>query len=545
MRAFSELYHALDCTTSSRQKTEIMARYFQSVESVDAAWAVYFLAGGKLKRLLPTSQLRVYAQQQTDLAPWLFEACYQSVGDLAETISLVLPETMAKRNERLSDWVSQALLPLRSMEPQQQLDHLHTVLSGWDAATKFVCLKLLTGGLRVGVSRLLVTRALALASGLPHTLIAQRLVGYLSSDQHPSASHYESLIQAGPAHLISPGQPYPFFLAQSCTGDSERLDADLGCVQHWQLEYKWDGIRAQLVYRSGQIWIWSRGEELITEQFPDLLPAVQCLPDSTVLDGEILVWHPNEDLPAPFAQLQKRLGRKRLSTTFLEQYPVAFMSYDILESNGRDCRQDCLAQRRKLLESTLQPLQSQTLRLSEVLHAQNWQEAVMQQQQARQVRAEGLMIKELSSRYGIGRTRQAGLWLKYKLDPMTIDAVLIYAQKGHGRRANLYTDYTFAVWHKTTDDELANLVPVAKAYSGLTDEEIRQVDAIIKKSTLESFGPVRRVQPQLVFEIGFEGILPSSRHKSGVALRFPRMLRWRTDKSIQDADSLDQLKALL
>ena len=544
MRRFTQLYRALDSTTSSRRKIELMAAYFAQSSASDAAWAVYFLAGGKLKRLLPSSQLRAYAREQTQLPDWLFEESYQHVGDLAETIALLLPPSQVERHDSLSDWVEQSLLPMRQLKPEQQLPVLHHILSGWSAEVRFVCLKLVTGGLRVGVSRLSVTRALALTSGLPNTEVAQRLMGYLSGGQTPSAARYTSMISQQQDTLFV-GQPYPFFLAQSLQTPGDELHAKLGPVEQWQLEYKWDGIRAQLVHRQGQMWLWSRGEELMTDQFPELSQMADHLPDGIVLDGEILVWHDDNTNPASFAELQKRLGRKQISAKLMADHPVVFMVYDMLELDGVDCRQWPLSQRRAQLALLMNRLNVPRARLSPVLSARDWQDAVRLQNGARERRAEGLMLKSLTSRYGVGRTREAGLWFKFKLDPLTIDAVLIYAQKGHGRRANLYTDYTFAVWDQPNSEAASVLVPIAKAYSGLTDEEIRQVDAVIKKTAVESFGPVKRVTPQLVFELGFEGIMPSRRHKSGVALRFPRMLRWRRDKPVDEADTLAQLKALL
>ncbi len=545
MNRFAQLYQALDDTTSSRSKTAIMAAYFSQADAADAAWAVYFLAGGKLKRLIAAAQLRAYAQEQTQMPEWLFEASYQNVGDLAETITLVLPPTECTRTDSLHEWVENELLPLRTQSPDERLIRLQHALAGWDALTRFVCLKLMTGGFRVGVSRLLVTRALAQVTSLPATVMAQRLVGYLAGQHEPQATRYLALINASEQATMLPGQPFPFFLAQSVQGDANVLQATLGEVSNWQLEFKYDGIRAQVVKRAAQVWLWSRGEELIGDQFPDLIEAAQALPDGLVLDGEILVWHDQADQPAPFAELQKRLGRNQVSARLLAQYPVIFMVYDLLECQGQDCRDWPLARRRERLERELGAVLSPRWRVSPVQRAASWHDAVQLQQSACEYRTEGLMIKALDSRYGVGRTRASGLWFKYKLEPRSIDAVLIYAQKGHGRRANLYTDYTFALWHQPSAEAAPVLVPVAKAYSGLTDEEFRQVDAIIKKSVVESFGPVRRVEPKLVFEIGFEGVMLSTRHKSGVALRFPRMLRWRTDKPIEQANTLDQLKSFL
>lgn len=548
MRAFAALYQTLDRTTSSRAKVTAMVEYFGQVNSDDAAWAVYFLAGGKIKRLLPISHLRAYAQRQTGLPVWLFEECYQTVGDLAETIALLLPSPQTERDTGLSQWVTEGLLPLQRLDDEQRSSALDQLLGGWDADTRFICLKLITGGFRVGVSRLLVTRALAQLTDLPATQMAQRMMGYFSGREHPTGDHYLALIADGDAdyQAFEPGQPYPFFLAQPLARDDSQLQDILNAPGSWQMEWKWDGIRAQLVCRHGAVWLWSRGEELISEQFPELCEAAQALADGTVLDGEILVWHPDQNEPASFADLQKRLGRKRLTDTIKRDYPVVFMAYDLLEEKGIDCRSQSLKQRRVALQNLiLGSALPSVFKLSPVVDVQDSEQALAHHAQARAQRAEGLMIKAQSSQYGVGRTRQAGLWFKWKLDPMSIDAVLIYAQRGHGRRASLYTDYTFAVWDDSASPGEPALVPVAKAYSGLTDKEIKQIDAILRQSTVESFGPVRRVEPRLVFEIGFEGILPSSRHKSGVALRFPRMLRWRVDKPVAQADTLATLKALL
>lgn len=554
MRAFANLYQALDRTTSSRQKVAAMVEYFDLAQPDDAAWAVYFLAGGKIKRLLPMAHLRAYAQRQTGLPVWLFEECYQTVGDLAETIALLLPPPRAQRDTGLNRWVTEGLLPLQSSTDEQRADALDSLLDGWDANTRFICLKFITGGFRVGVSRLLVTRALAEHTALPTTQIAQRMMGYFSGRDHPTGARYQALIADGDDDFqaIEPGQPYPFFLAQPLGRDDPQLPAILNDTASWQMEWKWDGIRAQLVRRHGNVWLWSRGEELISEQFPELCEAAKSFEDGTVIDGEILVWRPDQHEPASFADLQKRLGRKRLTEVIKRDYPVVFMAYDLLERHGLDCRSQTLEQRRRALEEMMALKESITgterstaFQLSAVLAAQDGAQAQAHQAQARTLRAEGLMVKARSSQYGVGRTRQAGLWYKWKLDPMSVDAVLIYAQRGHGRRASLYTDYTFAVWDDSAPAGEPVLVPVAKAYSGLTDKEIKQIDAILRQSTVESFGPVRRVEPTLVFEIGFEGILPSTRHKSGVALRFPRMLRWRVDKPVQEADTLATLKALL
>ena len=547
MRAFVSLYQALDQTTASQKKLDLLVNYFQCTNPADAAWAVFFLSGGKIRRLLPVRELRAYALAQTGLSDWLFEESYQAVGDLAETIALLLSENSRLRDESLSDWVTSCLLPMQTLSGQPRLDHLTQALNGWDPFTRFVCLKLITSGLRVGVSRLSVTRALATATGLSTSQVSQRLLGYLSSDRLPSAERYALLTSTEDQALqqLAPGQPYPFFLAHPVSMAVDVFEQTLGDSSQWQLEWKWDGIRAQWVCRNEQTWLWSRGEELVSQQFPEICEIKPPTNMNLVLDGELLVWPNEAENPAPFAALQKRLGRKQVPASVRQAQPVVFVVYDILEHEGKDVRDKPLDQRRALLEATLDLINNPRFRVSPRLQVENWKQAYGLQSNAREVRAEGLMLKSLTSTYGIGRTRQAGLWFKWKLEPMSVDAVLIYAQQGHGRRASLYTDYTFAVWDKPAGSENRQLVPLTKAYSGLTDEEIRRVDKILRQSTLESFGPVRRVNPTLVFEIGFEGIMPSSRHKSGLALRFPRMLRWRIDKPVDEADNLETVRALL
>jgi len=544
MKAFCALYQALDRTASNRQKIEHIGRYLSQVSDEDAAWAVFFLAGGKIRRLLPMRDLRQYALDKTGLPAWLFEESYQAVGDLAETIALLLPKDIEHRDESLSDWISQGLLPLQALSGQARLTQLDQAVDGWSSEIRFLALKLITSGFRVGVSRSLVTQALAAWTGLTSVQMAQRMVGYLSADARPCAQRWSALIATSDQALeaLQPGQPYPFFLAHPLTPEMLVQQA-LGPVDDWQFEWKWDGIRAQWVKRKGQVWLWSRGEDWLSAQFPELqeLP----LPDGTVLDGELLVWQPGSPLPESFAALQKRLGRKQVSSSMCQTYPVTFMVYDLLQWQGMDQRSASLQTRRERLDQVFKAYPHPSLRLSIPLSMSHWSEAAQHQQMAREYRAEGLMLKARDSSYGVGRTRSAGLWFKWKLDPMTIDAVVIYAQRGHGRRANLYTDYTFAVWDGPPEKADRTLIPIAKAYSGLSDREIRQVDAILKKSTLQSFGPVRQVEPTLVFELGFEGIALSPRHKSGVALRFPRMLRWRTDKPIHEADTLQTVQALI
>ncbi|ALN19282.1 ATP-dependent DNA ligase [Ectopseudomonas mendocina] len=552
MKAFAELYARLDATTSSNAKLQAMQAYFAEAPPADAAWAVYFLAGGRPRQVVPTRVLRELATRLSGLPDWLFEESYQAVGDLAETIALLLPESPHASEQGLAWWLEEQLLPLRGLPPSELAERLPPLWAQLDRQSLMVSLKLLTGAFRVGVSKLLVTRALAALAQIDAKRVAQRLVGYTDLSHRPTAQRYLALIAAESEdeHAQRGGQPYPFFLAHPLQQPLEQFDAHLGPASDWLVEWKWDGIRAQLVKRDGRLWLWSRGEELITERFPELHELAEALPDGSVLDGELVAWkEPATGSGAvfgiqPFALLQQRIGRKTLSKKLLEEVPAALLAYDLLEWRGEDWRSRPQDERRARLELLVAEVGDGRLQLSPQLTGSDWQDFARQREASRELGVEGMMLKRRDSLYGVGRTRDLGLWWKWKIDPFSVDAVLIYAQRGHGRRASLYSDYTFAVWDDSTPGERV-LVPFAKAYSGLTDEEMRKVDAIIRKTTVEKFGPVRSVTPTLVFELGFEGIALSKRHKSGVAVRFPRMLRWRTDKRVEDADTLATLQGLL
>ena len=543
MKAFAELYANLDATTSSNAKLAALQAYFRQAPPEDAAWAVYFLSGGRPRQLVPSRLLRDMATEAAAIEPWLFEESYQSVGDLAETISLLLPEYPYTSQDGLAVWLEEKLLPLRGLPPLELAERLPALWAQLDQASLMVCIKLITGSFRVGVSKLLVTRALAALADLDSKRVAQRLVGYTDLSNRPTAEGYLKLIAAESCdeHAQRGGQPYPFFLAHGLAQPLEQFDTLLGSPADWQVEWKWDGIRAQLVKREGRLWVWSRGEELVTERFPELHSLVSGLPDGTVIDGEIVVW---KDAVQPFALLQQRIGRKTLSKKVLEDAPVAVLAYDLLEHQGDDWRNHTQAERRAQLEQVITQCNQPVLRASPLLTGATWQDLAEQREASRSLGVEGMMLKNRQGLYGVGRTKDMGLWWKWKVDPFSVDAVLIYAQRGHGRRASLYSDYTFAVWDGPPGSE-RTLVPFAKAYSGLTDEEMRKVDAIVRKTTVEKFGPVSSVTPSMVFELGFEGIALSKRHKSGIAVRFPRMLRWRQDKAVEEADSLASLQDLL
>jgi DNA ligase 1 len=551
MKRFAALYTALDGTTSTKEKLEALIAYFSAAEPEDAAWASYFLSGGKPRQSVPTRLLTEFARERAGLPEWLFDESYQAVGDLAETIAHILPPAQRTSELGLAQWIEERVLTLRGLEPAELRTRLLGYWDELDWSERFLLTKLIGGGFRVGVARQLVVRALAEVAGVDHKRIAQRMVGWTDSQQAPGAARYLRLIapestdddNAATPHESDLGLPYPFFLAHPLQADPSTL----GAPSEWVIEWKWDGIRAQLVKRGGRVWLWSRGEDLITDRFPELASLGAALADGTVIDGEILAWKPGGDAPLPFARLQPRITRKTLSKKVLADSPATFLAYDLLEANGRDLRVTPLIERRAQLDALAtamgETLAVDLLRVSPMVDAPDWETLAALRDESRGRGVEGLMLKGRESLYGVGRTKASGTWWKWKIDPYAIDAVLLYAQRGHGRRASLYTDFTFAVWDEA--DGVRTLVPFAKAYSGLTDEEMRKVDAVVRKTTIEKFGPVRSVTPTLVFEIGFEGIQASPRHKSGIAVRFPRMLRWRTDKHIDDADTLGMLKGFL
>ena len=565
MKRFAALFAAIDATTSTNAKVAALKAYFAAAPDDDAAWATYFLAGGKPRQSVPTKVLRVAALQASGLPEWLFEESYQSVGDLAETIALVLPPPTADDDSSLTTWIESRLAPMRGATPEDAAATLQRYWQMLDVERRFLLTKLIGGGFRVGVSKLLVIRALAEFSGVDAKTIALRLMGWTDKNAQPSGAGFRELIVAadeGESATRVDGAPYPFFLAHALNEPVEKFDAILGNPRDWIVEWKYDGIRAQLIKRGGIVWIWSRGEELITDRFPEIVSRAHALPDGVVIDGEILVMRDGDDVPQPFNLLQQRIGRKTLSKKILAEVPVQLLAYDLLEFGGVDLRNDPLVVRREKLEAMcvtsgwpLSPI------LNTSVNAPDWHSLAIRREESRNRRVEGFMLKARDSGYGIGRTKNDGTWWKWKIDPMSIDCVLIYAQAGHGRRAGLYTDYTFAVWNRTPQSAAEaqtvvaaikaglppgdlRLVPFAKAYSGLTDVEFKRVDAVVRKSTVNSFGPVRSVAPSLVFELGFEGINQSPRHKSGIAVRFPRMLRIRDDKPIHEADTLQSLKAL-
>lgn len=531
MRLFTELYVELDQTNKTNEKIEALRFYFEHASAANAAWAFYFLSGRKPRQIVPSKKLREWAIEQAGIPEWLYLESRDTVGDSAETIALLLPNNATVDETPLHELVEKELLPLRKSSEEIQKDAVIDAWSRMNYSQRLVYNKLISGSFRVGVSQQLVLRALSQISELPPDVLAHRAMG----EWEPTPEFLSQLIDPNVDENETPiARPYPFHLAHQADFPID----ELGSLSDWEAEWKWDGIRSQVIKRSGEVFVWSRGEDLITERFPEIASAAALLPNGTVLDGEILPWL--DDRVLPFTDLQKRIGRKNLSAKILAEVPVILQAYDLLEFEGQDLRATEFRNRRELLERFIGQAAddvSKIIKLTESVVAADWADLAKVREKSRSLGVEGFMLKRRDSPYRTGRHR--GDWWKWKIDPLTIDAVLIYAQKGTGKRANLFTDYTFAVWKGS------ELVPFAKAYSGLTDAEIRKVDRYVRDNTIETFGPVRSVKPTLVFEIAFEALQRSTRHKSGVAVRFPRILRWREDKRVEQADSLETIFAML
>jgi DNA ligase-1 len=526
MKAFAELITKLGTSTKTNEKLQALVHYFASANDADKVWVIALFSGRRPRRLLSSAFLKLWCMEIAMLPEWLFEECYHTVGDLGETIALLLPPATEARDEDAT--LSYFINKLVEIEKSKEEVKKAFVVESWMKMNKderFVFNKLLTGNFRIGVSQKMIVNALAKTVKSEPSVIAHRISG----NWDPAITSFNDLLSEDSTN-IDFSKPYPFYLAYAI----EDVNT-LGPEDEWQAEWKWDGIRGEVIKRNNQIFVWSRGEELMTEKFPEYHSFAAVLPDGIVLDGEII---PSVDeKPLPFALLQTRIGRKNITKKNLQEAPIAFFAYDILEYQYKDIRDQPLSARRKLLEDIIANTAHASILLSPVINFSSWNELAELRSGSRAMGAEGIMLKRKSSSYQVGR--KVGDWWKWKIDPLVIDAVLIYAQKGHGRRSNLYTDYTFAV----RDGD--KLVSFTKAYSGLTDKEFAQVDAFVKRHSIEKFGPVRTVKPELVFEIAFEGIAASNRHKSGVALRFPRMNRWRKDKKADEINTLDDLKKML
>lgn len=526
---FANLVKVLGTSTKTNDKLEALVRYFASADNKDKVWVIALFSGRKPKRAVNTTQLITWCIEIAGLPGWLFGESYHTVGDLAETIALLLPETISDQQQHEDKPLYFYIEKFKQIEKQDESIKKQFIIDSWkqmDQNERFVFNKLITGAFRIGVSQKMMVNALAKFTSLEASVIAHRISG----NWDPSTTTFAELLNESPT-ITDYSKPYPFYLAYALDDDPETL----GDPNDWQVEWKWDGIRGQMIKRNNQLFVWSRGEELMTEKFPEYNCLKDLLPDGTVLDGEII---PSVDKkPLPFALLQTRIGRKNITKKNLQETPITFFAYDLLEYNYEDWRNKPLTERRKKLEEIILPITNPAIILSPVIEFSDWEELAALRKTSRENGAEGFMIKRKSSIYQVGR--KTGDWWKWKIDPLVIDCVMIYAEKGSGRRSNLYTAYTFAV--KSED----KLIPFTRAYSGLTDKEFNEVDSFVKRNAIEKFGPVRTVKPELVFEIAFEGIAASNRHKSGVALRFPRINRWRKDKKPDEINTLDDLKKML
>ena len=537
MKAFAQLVKHVGSSTKTNDKLAALVDYFKQAPDADKVWTIAIFSGRRPKRFVNTRLLSQWCMELSQIPNWLFEESYHTVGDLAETIALLTQKQSALATPKKDvESLSQLIDDFIQLQTAEEAAKKAFVIDYWhkmDYDASFVFNKLITGGFRIGVSQKMMVNALEKVTGIGASTVAHRISG----NWNPSTTTFETLLsEAGSSIDVS--KPYPFYLAYQLSDEVRTL----GEPSEWQAEWKWDGIRGQIIKRNDELFVWSRGEELMTAKFPEYSHLLESLPNGVAIDGEIVAIHSQPSAkqnfsPAPFAQLQKRIGRKSVSKKLMQDVPVGFIAYDLIEYNGEDIRNKSLTDRRNQLEQLLHPLQNTNVMLSPIVVFDTWESLTERRQQSREQTSEGIMLKRKSSSYQVGR--KVGDWWKWKIDPLTIDAVLIYAQKGHGRRSNLYTDYTFAV----RDGD--KLVSFAKAYSGLTDKEFVEVDAFVKKNSIEKFGPVRTVKPALVFEIAFEGIAASSRHKSGVALRFPRMSRWRKDKTADEINTLEDLKQLL
>jgi len=533
MKRFAELVRTLGTATKTNDKLDALVGYFEQADDRDKVWVIAIFSGRRPKRVVSSSDLTGYCIELTGFSSWLFEECYHTVGDLAETLSLLVPEEKsADSGVSLNFYLDKLVLLQKAGDD----DRKNFILESWQGMTRnemFVFNKLITGNFRIGVSQKMIVNALARVVKNNPSVIAHRISG----NWDPQTFPFSELIGLESA-LADISRPYPFYLAYALEDEL----SSLGNPSEWFAEWKWDGIRGEIICRNGQLFVWSRGEELMTDKFPEYHPLQTLLPEGIVLDGEIICLSPTysdriDFSPLPFAVLQTRVGRKNITRKQLTDAPVGFIAYDLLEYGGRDFRDHPHWERRTVLEKIIGELHVPFLRISPLIAFQVWDELTVIRSKARELGSEGLMLKRKDAAYLTGRKR--GDWWKWKIDPLVIDAVMVYAQKGHGRRSNLYTDYTFAV---RKGDQL---VTFTKAYSGLTDKEFSEVDFFVKKNSLEKFGPVRTVKPELVFEIAFEGIAESKRHKSGVALRFPRISRWRRDKKPDEINTLEDLQLML
>lgn len=523
MQNFIELFKNLDSLNSTNRKLILLKEYFKTEKEENLDFAIYLLSGKKRKKLVSTKLLKELLLKFANLDEWVFEECYAEVGDFAETVNLLLPisyNNLANCDLK-RDYIS--LTNITKLE-----DKINYILQCWQTYNfyaRFLFNKIISGTLRIGVSDGLVIKALSEVFSISPHSCAQILMG----NWNPTSTTICSKLKNNNIKPVS--TPYPFCLAQTFDKQIEPTK-----LSEWIIEKKYDGIRCQIIKRNNEVYIWSRGEEILNEQFPDLIDAFQALDNGTVIDGELLAYTTNFEIDS-FNKLQKRLNKKNPSKKLILEIPCFVIAYDILEFNGKDIRFYPLKERKLILSELCKSKTISLLKISEEYTFKNWDEVVTFKSTCKRNHCEGLMFKKIDEIYVSGK--RVNSWIKWKFQPYTLDAILLYAQKGRGKRSGLYTDYSFGLWNNN------ELVPFAKAYSGLSNKEIHELNQWIKQNTLEKFGTVRLVKPQHVFEIAFEGINISKRHKSGFAVRFPRILRWRKDKLVHEANHIEDLKKLI
>ena len=537
LNKFAKLFFDLDSNNSNNKKIDLLINYFLSNSALNNSWTIFLLIGKSNKRFISGKSLREYYSIIYKLPIWLIDICHQKVGDSAEVISLLLSNKIDKKSKDISlnNLIKNKLPELLKISEEEKVEMIKYY---WEIIPKenlLVFNKILTGSFRIGVSKGLVRKSLSKMLNMDESIISHRLMGQFI----PSAKTYNFIISKKFHQKELGYKPYPFQLANPLDIQVKDLNLD-----DYQFEWKYDGIRGQIVKRRKNITIWTRGEELVNNSFPELVNLISLINDDFVIDGEILIWNSKKDCPDDFGLLQKRIRRNSPSNKILKDLPISFITYDLLELNGKDLRENILSIRREILEKLYSSWKEKStdpyfhkLKITKLIKVFDWYDIEKKKNNSRSLNTEGLVIKNKNSKYLPGRKR--GNWWKYKVDPMQLDAVLIYAKGGSGKRADLYTDYSFALWK---DKELTKF---ANAYSGLTNEEIKELDKWIRKNTLNKFGPVRSVKPFFVFEISFENIQFSSRHKSGIAVRFPRITKWRKDKNIHEADTLENAYKLM
>ncbi len=591
---FTRLFNELDETNHTVEQLAALERYFKAAPAADAAWALHLLIGAKAPRALKNSQLREWISTVADLPTWLVDESCETVGDIAETLALLLPDpptVPAGGSLALHRLITERLLPLAGLGPEARRDLVVTTWRELDGAQRFIWNKLITGSFRIGVSRTQVARALGKTAGVSASVMAHRLLGF----QEPTEAAFRALLAAesanenfGPypfqtANAIKSAEPagdptiesldlFPRLVGAPGTGPTITRPEELGSASDWQAEWLLDGLRVQVMRRGDAVLIWSQDEELLNPEFPEIAEAAQLLPDGTVLDGDLVVWPASDVCPGTRADIQQRLSHATPGAGLQRKLPVVFIAQDIIEAAEIDQRgRPLLARRRQLAEvlapaadrhretQATRPASGSTdgsqmdlfgsppaaaahhapfrFRAASLVSFGSWEQLASLRREARDHGAAGLILKRTESCYGASVETSA--WWIWPIEPLRINAVLIAALPGHGNSPRAFSDYTFAVW---CDDEL---VPFAKTGTGLTEIGFRAMDDFIRAHITGKFGPVRSVKAELVFELEFDSVQTSTRHKSGLVVRSARIHRRRPELSAAEADTLEALRLLV